>query len=535
MARPPQDSGLTPEEIKARRRAAKQSGQDRIAFNLFARWAGQLVVIVSGFVIPRLIDDSLGPEALGVWDFAWSTVSYYRFMGFGLSGGLNRFVALYSAQQDTAKLVSAVSSTYVLQAGVALLVTAASAVMAMFLPLIFHELTPQEVEQSQWVVFFLGANLAVRMLFWPSRSVLTGYHQWALTAAVTAVGDIVLLIAMTVVLKTGGSIGDLGLTVFLNAVVFELIRQYMSSRVYPHPAIVRSAIDWATMKQMIGFGVTNSVTGLPNIVAIQTTSIALGATAGPAALAVYARPLALFNHIDHLVKLYAFLLTPVAASLQGLKREADLKPVLLQAMMSSIAMTLPPLLLLAGYGDVIVAVWMGPDYVIPVLAPILGCAFLLPYANSSAMRILVGVDAHTSTALRSLLVTAVVLAIAITAVSLIGWSPATAGIVIGAAMICGPGLVVLHGALKRFDVSLREYVVTAVLPPLACNGIWLALIVISRLVDRDLTFAEAAAWSLAGGASVIVLYWKYLLTDGMRERVTRRLLLRGRRRPDAAK
>ena len=514
------------EERLARKKARKVSGQDRVTVNLAARWLGQIVVIVSGFVIPRLIDENLGASALGIWDFAWSTVSYFRFMGFGLSGGLNRFVALYNAQEAYDDLKRAVSSTFCLQLLVAVMTATAAVIVAMYLPQLFKDITPTEIEQSKWVIILLGGNLAVRMLFWPTRSILTGYHWWTITSAVTAVGDIVLLIGMVMVLKSGGGLIHLGIVVFSVAVIVELVRLVMTRRIYPFPMFLWSSVDWATMKTMTVFGLKNSLTGLPNIVAIQTTSLVLAATAGPAALALYARPLALFNHIERLVKLYAFLLTPMAASLQGLKREQDLKAVLLTSLASSFAMTIPPMLLLIGYGDVIIHLWMGADYVIPVLAPVLGCAFLFPYAHSVAMRILVGVDSFGGLALRSLVATVVVLLGGIFIANSIGWSAEVAAFVVGSSLFVGQGVVIIVGACRRLNVSIREYLSQALLPPLACNSVWIAVIVLSRMIDGDITFSEAAGWSCIGGASVIVLYWKYLLNDKVRDRLRAKIFRR---------
>lgn len=91
------------------------TGQDRLARNLVARWLGQIVVVISGFVIPRFIDDSLGTSSLGIWDLGWTTVSYFRLFGFGFAGGLNRYIALYNARGQQAELRRAVSSTCFLQ------------------------------------------------------------------------------------------------------------------------------------------------------------------------------------------------------------------------------------------------------------------------------------------------------------------------------------------------------------------------------------------------------------------------------------
>lgn len=502
------------------------TGRSRMARNLVGRWLGQIVVVVSGFVIPRMIDVNLGPVALGIWDFGWSTVSYFRYMGFGLAAGLNRFVAMYNAREDVDNLRRCVSSTVFLQLFIAVFVVLASFGVAALVPILFDEIEPAQVVDSQLVLIFLGCNLAVRMAFWPSRGILTGNHLWTVTAGVTAFGDIVLLVGMFAALKMGGTLAHLGMIVFGTAVVTETIRVTMAKRVYPYPMISWQSVDRATMKEMIIFGVKNSIGGMARLLVLQTTALCLAASAGPAALAVYARPVALFSHADKFISLYAFLLTPVAGSLQGLKREAELRELLLSSLQASFAMTIPAIVMLSGYGDAVIRLWMGDDYVVLALAPILGLAFLLPYAHAVAMRILVGVNAHGRVAVRSLMYSAVVLTICLIVAFNIGWTPTVAAVVVCVSMMAGPGISVVAGACKRFGVGFGDYFREAVARPLLCNLPLIGIVVASRALDRDVTALDAAIWSAVGGTLVVVLYWFFIMPDSLRDKFRRRLGMR---------
>ncbi len=499
------------------------TGRDRLVRNLMARWLGQIVVVISGFVIPRVIDGNLGASALGIWDFAWSTVAYFRFMGLGLASGLNRFVALYNAQEATEDLQRAISSTVVLQLIVASITALAAFVVSYYLPLIFDDIADAQVVQSQYLVIFLGCGLAVRMLFWPARSILTGYHLWTVTSAVTAGGDIVLLVGLFSTLKFGGGLAQLGMVGLAVAIVTEGIRVTMAKRVYKRKLLVWSAVDRPTMKKMIIFGLKNNVTGLPKILAVQTTGLVLAATAGPAALAVYARPLALFHHVERMIKQYAFLLTPMAGSIQGLKHQSELKEFFLSSLRSSFAISIPPLLLLGGYGDIIIDLWMGSDYVVPYLAPTLAAAFIFPFSHSAAMRILVGVNSHGRIGVWSLVATLVALAISVVVASDFGWSAQIGAIVVGISLSAGPGLVVIIGACRRFSVSFKEYWQRVFLHPALCNLPLLGVILISRVADSDMSFLHASGWGLFGALSVVGLYWKFLLSETNRSKIRAKL------------
>src|ERR1700689_2389968 len=73
------------------------SGQDRLSRNVAFAWGGYAVNLVAGFIMPRLISDRLGQTTLGIWDFAWSVVSYFGLVQLGVSGSVSRYVARYRA------------------------------------------------------------------------------------------------------------------------------------------------------------------------------------------------------------------------------------------------------------------------------------------------------------------------------------------------------------------------------------------------------------------------------------------------------
>jgi O-antigen/teichoic acid export membrane protein len=485
---------------------------------------GQIVVIISGFIIPRQIDASLGPTTLGIWDFGWSTVSYFRLFGFGLAGGLNRFVAVYNAEEAEQKLRRAVSSTVFMTIIISLVVAAAAVGLASILPSVFDTIPPEEINQSQILIVFFGATVAYRMLCWPARSILTGYHLTTITSMVTAAGDLLLLFGLFGVLMFGGGLAELGVVVLVSSVFAETTRVFMARRVYDGPILERASLDRKMMGKMFKFGMKNNITGLPHIVIIQTTSILLAATAGPAALAVFSRPLALANLIGRLVRNYTSLLTPVAGSMHGLKRHDDLKEFLLSSLRVSVAMTTPMLLLFGAYGDIVIEIWMNEDYVVPWLCPLMSIAFFLPISHSAAMRILAGADAHGRVAIRSLVLSSLVFAVALVIALATGLNVISAAIITGLGMSVGPGIVVIAGACKRFDVGILEYLRHVLLPPLYCNVPLLAVVLVSRVLYPGMSLPGAVLWGSAGGAVVLLCYWRFLLSDDIREDLSRRIV-----------
>src|SRR3954469_22956445 len=92
-----------------------RTGRSRLVSNVLFTWGGQMVFFVSGFIMPRLIDHKLGHEVLGVWDFSWSLVTYFRFLEMGVGASVNRYVARYWGKGDIEGINRVASSvTFVL-------------------------------------------------------------------------------------------------------------------------------------------------------------------------------------------------------------------------------------------------------------------------------------------------------------------------------------------------------------------------------------------------------------------------------------
>ncbi len=379
------------------------------------------------------------------------------------------------------------------------------------------------MRSAQWLVAFLGGNLAVRMLYWPARGILTGHHYWTVTSAVTAGGDIVVLGGLYLALKIGGGLASLGLVVFAVSFFTEALRAFMAKRIYNDRMLIWSSVDRKMIAKMFVYGMKNNLSGLSTVIAVQTTGILLAANAGPAALAVYARPLALFNHMERFITQYAFLLTPMAGSIQGIAGDGELKEFFLTSMRSSLAMTMPAILLLSGFGDAIIRVWMGESYVVPLLAPLLGVGFLLPLAHSAAFRILAGINAHGRVAVVALLVTGAAMLVSLIPAFLFGWSELVAAAVVGFSLSVGPGLTGVVGACRRFSVSMKEYLGKVVVAPVLCSLPLAAIVAGSRIVDPQMNIGHAGVWSAIGLLVLGVMYWRFLFTPEMRAKWRRRL------------
>ena len=106
------------------------SGKSRLISNVLTSWVSQIFLILTGFFLPRVIDQQLGQDVLGLWDFAWSIISYLSLPGLGIGSSLNKYVADYRAKSETENLTIAVSTVVFIQAILAFVIVVGTVVIA---------------------------------------------------------------------------------------------------------------------------------------------------------------------------------------------------------------------------------------------------------------------------------------------------------------------------------------------------------------------------------------------------------------------
>ena len=115
------------------------TGRDRMAWNVAASWAGHMVFVIAGFVMPRFLDRHLGQEALGIWDFGWSLVSYFGLTQAGIGSSVDRYVARFRSVGNTGALNCAVSSVMCIQIVSGMIAVLLTLTVAWALPVLFPQ------------------------------------------------------------------------------------------------------------------------------------------------------------------------------------------------------------------------------------------------------------------------------------------------------------------------------------------------------------------------------------------------------------
>lgn len=370
------------------------TGKDRFIWNTFVSWSSHLVLVVSGFIMPRLMEQELGQELLGSWDFCWTFINYLKFAGLGVGNGSNRYVAKFRAEGDFKALNKLVSSVIIVQAFVALALSIATLVIVYIIPIYFVEQLAENLSSVQQVTFYLGLSLAINMLFSATRGVLTGYHRWDLHNSLTALYSVLSVAFMLIILLSGFGIVGMAQAYLFITILFEVIRIYVTKYYCKGISVSFSLASKKQCWDLIGFSSKNKLTTLPPVFITQSVNMMIVSSLSISALAIFARSLALTRHVTTFMSKFSMMLTPSTGSMLAESQKEELKLFYLTTTKLSFAFTLPMVIILALYGDLIILAWMGPQYVDQKMTIILALGVLLPTAQDCSLRILMGMNIH---------------------------------------------------------------------------------------------------------------------------------------------
>lgn len=512
MTKPDQRDGKSEKDL---------TGRDRLVSSVLFSWAAHSVFIIAGFIMPRMIDRRLGQDLLGVWDFAWSLVSYFSLVQMGISSSVNRYVARYRAAGDTAGVNRVVSSASCLLGIAGLLVVGLTISVSVLLPRLFGARLGENISQAQWVVFFLGLALACEIAFSAFSGVLTGCHRWELHNVIKSGWHAASVTGMMIALVLGGNLSNLAEVYFVGQMAVSFSRVLLAHRVCADLHVRLSRVKWSTIKDVFAFGGKTLIPSVSNLLLNQTTSILIIAYLGPVALALYMRPRSLIRHMNTLVSKMAFVLTPTASSLQSTGDVAEIRNLVIKSVRYSCYMALPIVLLLVVFGGPIVGFWMGPAYANGWVPAILAVGYLAVMLNLPLMSILAGLNAHGRAGIAQFIGSVCSVGLTVLALGYLKWG------LVGAAIAVTFPLTIVNAAYlpflicRRVGLDVGRYALSVFVGPAVRILPFAICLVIARVLFPARPLRGLAVGGAVGGVILTALYYQCVLPERIKGRLSR--------------
>jgi O-antigen/teichoic acid export membrane protein len=503
------------------------TGRDRLVSNVIFSWAAHFVFLVAGFILPRMIDHRLGQEMLGVWDFAWSLVSYFTIVQAGIGSSVNRYVARYQAAGDmtgvsrivsSASFILAVSGTFVLGLTIA---------VSLLLPELFGNRLGENVSDAQWVVFFLGASIVIEITFSAFSGALTGYHRWGLHNLVTSGWHAATVAVMIIALLRGGSLPSLAVITFVGVALTYMTRVILVHWVCEGLRLRLSMVGWLTIRRLFVFGGKSLIPSVSDLLLNQTTSILIVAYLGPSILALYARPRSLMHHAGILVNKMAMILVPTSSSLQSTRDFEGIRGLLIKSVRYSFYMVLPIVLVMTVFGGPIMQLWMGPRYANGLVPAVLATGYLATLVQAPVLMILMGMNAHGRAGMAQLVASLCSAGLTVLALGYLRWGIAGAAVAITLPLTVMNAVYLPRLVCRRVGLDIRRYFLSVTVWPAVHVLPFAICLVGARLLFHTEPLIGLLWGGSVGGAILAVIYCRYVIPDQIRMWASRFLKMKG--------
>lgn len=275
---------------------------------------------------------------------------------------------------------------------------------------------------------------------------------------------------------------------------------------------------------MLAFGMKTVVASISPLVLIYTSKFIVG-TLSMGSLALFSRPIALVTHVETIMNKFGFILTPTTGSLQGKGLNDEVRKLFIVTTRYGIALTLPLVLFLSIYADFILEAWMGKEFAVAgTLLVILALGYFLPIAQSSVMRILMGLNLHGKIGLVSVCITVTSYCTGAVVVSFFEWTIVSTGILIAVSLTLSNGLFVPICACRKLGIPYFHYLLSVFPKPASIALIYGGIIYTSRVLWKDNQVVAFFAGNTVGGIIILLLYWHFLLPKHGRKKIINKIL-----------
>ena len=501
------------------------------ARNIATNWIWYLLVLASGFIVPRLVSDYLGKQLLGVWVLGWSFVFFVRWLHMGLTSSVSRYVARDRELNNWDGLNHTVNTSLAILLAACILGFAAAAGCSFLVPtLLPDDATPTLIRTAQWVVVLLSLTAALQLPGGVFNAVITGCERFDLLNIIRVARDTAVLLVIIVVLNNGYGLIAVVLAVLAGEVCGDLAKWITAIRICPELQLRPAHINKKAGSELITYGGKTVAQGLARGSLYEVNHLmVLNLLGGPAMLAIYSRQTALLKHALRFMKQYAQVFIPRSSAYDAAADQAALRSLLITTTRIGLYFSLPIVLLLCILGDHLVTLWMGPGYKAQtvLIAIALGHLFMIP--QQGAYSVLMGQNRHGRIALIDWcgVVVGVLLTWLLIKVFDMGMLGAAIGLAVPVAV--SGGIVMPMIACKTCKLPLPEYLRRIGLAPLLAN---LPLAICLAASRYYLSGAWIAVGAMVGFAITIPIYWRLVIPHAMRAQILQRLgIQRNNRNP----
>ena len=344
--------------------------------------------------MPRLIYETVGQVSLGLWDLGWSFLVYVSFSGIGFGPAIAYYSARHRANDEDALLAETNTTGVWCQLAFAIALGVLFVSGFALVSSLTDLLGPQESRALSEIGIFLGMAITLVIAGDAAHGALIGRHKARITEYINMVHDIGLAVAMVCVLLLDYGIVGLAIATFLLRLIIEMARFWFALRLCDEFGFKLRLYSFGAARKLTRYAIKTSTAVFQELLIFQTARLALFIGAGPVALAAFSRYATIARQINRLTERLSISLPAVASSFNAQGDHEEIKNLYVNSARVGMLLTLPILSIFCVFGDAIVELWMGPEFVAKNISWIFAAGALLHAHYAICTRVMSGINAH---------------------------------------------------------------------------------------------------------------------------------------------
>jgi len=372
----------------------KRVKKPSLKINALSNWASLFVHIAVGFFLTPFVISHLGKSGYGIWVLVGSFIGYYGLLNLGVESAITRYIARYSAQNDTKSLNETANTALVMFCITGLLAIVLSFLVAEPLSR-FFKVTPEHFTEFKQIIWVLGISTGLSFPSGVFGAMVTARERYV---AVNIVNILVTLLRTgltVVILLAGHGLAGIAYPTLAATVVSIIAFVLLSKKVVPEFHIQPSLASKANLKMLLVYGGITTVLVVTDILRFKIDSIVIGRMIGMSEVGIYGVAALLIQYMLKVVVAGMGVLNPRFAALDGAGKQQELQSTFLRSLSVSSFIACGIGLMALLFGRSFIFLWVGSDFETTVFVLwILAVAWVFDLAQNPGIGLMYSLNQH---------------------------------------------------------------------------------------------------------------------------------------------
>ena len=280
--------------------------------------------ILTGLIYTPWMINSIGRENYGLYTLAMSVISIFVF-DFGLSSAVSRFLSKYLAEGRPDKANNCLGIVVKLYLIIDILFLIALTSIYFFIPNIYAELTPDEIEKFKVIYVVAAAFSVISFPFIPLNGILTANERFVSLKVCDVLHKLIIVGAMTVCLLMGKGLYALVIVNAVSGIITILMKLWCIQR-YTQTKVNLQYKDKSQLYEIAGFSGWTTVVSLCQRMVFTIAPTVLGVVSGSTAIAIFGIAASIESYVYYFANALNGLFLPRVSQL--VSRNEDIMPLM---------------------------------------------------------------------------------------------------------------------------------------------------------------------------------------------------------------